>query len=234
MPCFCRGASADCPGPGRCFHAMSRRILLRGSGSAGSNFSPAAAGAVAMGEPLQFLNRRWQDRGFPLIDIWAGLSTGDVADLCVGRTAPQKFATRGEVVRCAGQLVRCPHEPDDPVLCPGSCRILIGADAAAYLDGRFWLHQIQTRTSGDEHLATVEYRVYGKHDRLVLNKEGDLRLSTCVEIMTPVTVAHGTCAMGLTSNIGVGGHGGVPADPVLADRSNDSVAIRYSWPCQKY
>jgi len=167
--------------------------------------SQAVACAVAMGEPLQFLNRRWQDRGFPLIDIRAGLSTGDVAALCVGRTAPLKFATRGEVVRCAGQLVRCPHEPDDPVLCPGSCRILIGADTAAYLDGRFWLHQIQTGTSGDEHLATVVYRVYGKHNRLVLNKEGDLRLSTCVEIMTPVTVAHGTCATGLTSNIGVGG-----------------------------
>ena len=66
--------------------------------------SQVVACAAAMWEPLQFLNRRWQDRGFPLMDIRAGLSTGDVADLCVGRTAPLKFATRGEVVRIRGGL----------------------------------------------------------------------------------------------------------------------------------
>ncbi|MBH0189343.1 MAG: adenylate/guanylate cyclase domain-containing protein, partial [Nitrospira sp.] len=63
--------------------------------------SQAVACAVAMGETLQVLNRRWQDRGFPPIDMRVGLSTGEVAALCVGRAERLKFTTMGEAVRCA-------------------------------------------------------------------------------------------------------------------------------------
>ncbi|MBY0248022.1 MAG: PilZ domain-containing protein [Nitrospiraceae bacterium] len=165
----------------------------------------AVACAVAMGEALQVLNRRWQDRGFPPIDMRIGLSTGEVAALCVGRGSLLKFTTRGEAVRCAGQLSRHPHEPDDPALGLGSCRILAVATTAAYLSERFWLHQIEAGTVADRSQSMVVYRVYGKHDRPSCNRAGDLRVSLRVEIMTPVTLAYGTCANGLTSNIGVGG-----------------------------
>ncbi|MBH0180133.1 MAG: ImmA/IrrE family metallo-endopeptidase [Nitrospira sp.] len=106
--------------------------------------SQAVACAVAMGEALQVLNRRWQDRGFPPIDMRVGLSTGEVAALCVGRASLLKFTTMGEAVCCAGQLARHLYEPDDPALGLGSCRILAGATTAAYLSEQFWLHQIET------------------------------------------------------------------------------------------
>lgn len=167
--------------------------------------SHAVACAVAMGEALQALNRRWQDRGFPPIDMRVGLSTGEVAALCVGRASLLKFTTMGEAVRCAGQLARHPYEPDDLALGLGSCRILAVASTAAYLSERFWLHQIETETAADGSQAMAVYRVYGKHDRPVCNREGDLRVSSRVEIMTPVTLTYGTCANGMTSNIGVGG-----------------------------
>lgn len=167
--------------------------------------SQAVACAVAMGEALQVLNRRWQGRGFPPIDMRVGLATGEVAALCVGRASRHKFTTMGEAVRCAGQLARHPHEPDDPALGLGSCRILAMATTAAYLSERFWLHRIGTETASDGSQSTAVYRVYGKHDRPACNGAGDLRVSLRVEIMTPVTLAYGTCANGLTSNIGVGG-----------------------------
>jgi class 3 adenylate cyclase len=167
--------------------------------------SQAVACAVAMGEALQVLNRRWQDRGFPPIDMRVGLSTGEVTALCVGRTALLRFTTMGEVVRCAGQLARHPHAPDDPALGLGSCRVLAAAATAAYLSERFWLHQIETGSVTDRDQSMAVYRVYGKYDRPVCNRDGDLRVSSRVEIMTPVTLAHGTNADGLTSNIGVGG-----------------------------
>jgi class 3 adenylate cyclase len=167
--------------------------------------SQAVACAVAMGEALQVLNRRWQDRGFPPIDMRVGLSTGKVTALCVGRTSLLRFTTMGEVVRCAGQLVRHPHAPDDPALGLGSCRILAAAATTAYLSERFWLHQIEAGPVTDRDQSMAVYRVYGKYDRLLCNRDGDLRVSSRVEIMTPVTLAHGTYADGLTSNIGVGG-----------------------------
>jgi class 3 adenylate cyclase len=167
--------------------------------------SQAVACAVAMGEALQVVNRRWQDRGLPPIDMRVGLSTGVVAVLCDGRTVPLKFTTMGEAVRCAGHLVRHPHGVDDPTLSPCSCRILTGTSTAAYLGERFWFHQIETGTGPFSDLARGVYRVYGKYDRPVLNQEGDLRSSSRVDIMTPVTLANGMGVNGLTSNIGVGG-----------------------------
>lgn len=170
-----------------------------------SDASQAVACAVAMGEALQVLNRRWQERGFPLIDMRIGLSTGEVEALCVGRIAPLKFTTMGEAVRCAWQLVRHPYEPDDPALSPGSCRILFGAPTTAHFGERFWLHRIEIGSGSDRHPETAVYRVLGKHDRPVFKREADLRVSSRVEIMMPVTLTYGSGAIGLTSNIGVGG-----------------------------
>ncbi|TKS60448.1 MAG: Adenylate cyclase [Nitrospira sp.] len=161
--------------------------------------------ALAMGETLQVLNRRWHNRGFPRIDIRVGVSTGEVVALCIGRTQPLKFTTMGDVVQLAGQLERFPQEPDDPALGPGSCRILIGATTAANLSKRFWLHQIGTVSLGGVHPPTAVYRLYGKSDRQIFKTVADLRTSSRIEMMTPVILTHGAQATGLTSNISVGG-----------------------------
>lgn len=161
--------------------------------------------ALAMGETLQVLNCRWQDRGFPRIDMRVGVSTGEVAAVCIGRTQPLKFTTMGDVVHLAGQLERFPHEPDDPTLGPGSCRILIGATTAANLSKRFWLHPIGTVSPEGAHTLTAVYRVYGKSDRPLLKSWADMRTSSRVEMTAPVTLTHGAHARGLTSNISVGG-----------------------------
>lgn len=167
--------------------------------------SQGVACALAMGELLQVLNRRWHDRGFPRIDMRVGISTGEVVAACIGRTQPLKFTTMGDVVHLAGQLERFPHEPDDPTLGPGSCRILIGATTAANLGKRFWLHQIGTVNPGDTRPPTAVYRVYGQSERRILTTGADLRTSSRAEMMTPVTLTHGPQATAITNNISVGG-----------------------------
>jgi class 3 adenylate cyclase len=161
--------------------------------------------ALAMGETLQALNRRWHDRGFPRIDMRVGVSTGEVMAACIGRTQPLKFTTMGDVVRLAGQLERFPHEPDDPTFGPGSCRILIGSTTAANLGKRFWLHQIGTVSPGGAHPPAAVYRVYGQSERQILTTGADLRKSSRVEMMTPVTLTHGPHATAVTNNVSVGG-----------------------------
>jgi adenylate cyclase len=167
--------------------------------------SQAAACALAMGETLQGLNRRWQDRGFPMIEMRVGVATGEVVAACIGRTQPFKFTTMGDEVHLAAQLERFPPEPDDLTLGPGSCRILIAPGTATHLSERFWLHPIRTADQVEAGQSPAVYRIYGKSDRRRLNTGADQRSAFRVEMMTPVTLTHGTQAAGLTSNISVGG-----------------------------
>lgn len=167
--------------------------------------SHGVACALAMGEALQVLNRRWHDRGFPKIDMRVGLSTGEVVAACIGRTQPFKFTTMGDVVHLAGQLERFPQESGDPTLGPGSCRILIGATTAANLDKRFWLHPIGTVSPGGTHPPAGVYRVYGQNDSSLLKASTDLRKTSRVDVMTPVTLTHGPHATAITNNVSVGG-----------------------------
>jgi hypothetical protein len=53
--------------------------------------------------------------------------------------------------------------------------------------------------------SAAVYRIYGKSDRRRLNTGADLRTAFRVEMMTLVTLTHGTQAAGVTSNISVGG-----------------------------
>jgi class 3 adenylate cyclase len=167
--------------------------------------SQAVACALAMGEMLQGLNRRWHYRRFPMIDMRVGVATGEVVALCIGRTEPLKFTTMGDAVHLAAQLERFESEPDMSTVGPGSCRILIAAATATHLNERFWLHQIGTVSLGDASPSAAVYRVYGKSDRRKLNPGADLRTAFRVAMMTPVTLSRGAAAAGFTSNISVGG-----------------------------
>jgi class 3 adenylate cyclase len=167
--------------------------------------SQGVACALAMGEALQVLNRRWQDRGFPPIDLRVGLSTGEVVAACIGRSQPLKFTTMGDVVDFAGHLERYPCAPEDPALGPGSCRILIGAATAAKLSARFWLHRIGAAGPEHPHHPPVVYRVYGQNERLMPAAGSDLRQSSRVEVTTPVTLVSGPPATAVTHNVSIGG-----------------------------
>lgn len=121
--------------------------------------SLAVACALAMGEALQGLNRRWHTRGFPAVDMRVGVGTGEVTTGCAGRAQRRKFATRGEAVQLAARLERYPSEPDESALGPGSCRILIAATTTAHLSEQYWLHSIGTVSPGGAGPSAVVYRV---------------------------------------------------------------------------
>jgi class 3 adenylate cyclase len=168
--------------------------------------SQAVACALAMGETLQMVNHRWHDLGYPRIDMHVGISTGEVTAVCVGHTPPLKLTTMGPVVHLAGQLERISIDPDPPASGPGFCRILIGPGTASRISGRqFWLQPIRTVQQESADSPTEVYRVYGKNERRLFSTGQNMRASSRVDIMTPVTLTQGVHATGLTSNISVGG-----------------------------
>lgn len=167
--------------------------------------SQGVACALAMGETLQTMNRRWQERGFPGIHMRLGIATGEVVAACVGRAQPLKFTTMGDVVHLAGQLELFPHERNDSTLGPGSCRILIGAATAAHLGHRFWVRQIGTVNPGGARPPTSVYRVYGQSEHRMLKTRADLRKSSRVDMTMPVTLTHDLPTTVMTHNVGVDG-----------------------------
>ncbi|HEX5645711.1 MAG TPA: adenylate/guanylate cyclase domain-containing protein [Nitrospira sp.] len=175
------------------------------SDEVGQDASNAVACALAMGEALQVLNRRWHDREAPEIVMRVGAATGDVTAVCIRRGRSLTFTTTGDVVRSAAQLVRDLGESDDPTGSPCSCRILIGTATASHLRRRFRLYPIQVGGSESARHSEPVYRVFGKHDRAIFKNQADPRASLRIPVMMPVTVASEPTAAGLTTNISSGG-----------------------------
>jgi class 3 adenylate cyclase len=165
--------------------------------------SQTVACALAMGEALQGLNRRWHDQGAPDIVMQIGVATGNVTAVCVGPSL--KFTTAGDIVRSAAQLVNDPHDPSDPTVSPCSCRILIGAATASHLHGRFRLYPIHIGSSELARISEPVYRVFGRHDRAIFNTQADPRTSSRIPVILSVTVASEPSTAGLTINVSSGG-----------------------------
>lgn len=171
----------------------------------GQDASKAITCALAMGEALQGLNRRWHDRGALDIVMRVGVATGDVTAVCIGHAHSLKFTTMGDVVRSAAELVRDVSESDDPTVTFCSCRILIGAGTASHLHGRLRLSPIQVSGSGSARFSEPVYRVFGKHDRAIFKDQADPRASLRIPAMMSVIVASDPSAGGFTTNVSSGG-----------------------------
>ena len=175
------------------------------SDEVGRDASKAVACALAMGESLQVLNRRWQDQGAPEVVMRVGVATGEVTTVCIGDPSSLKFVTTGDVVRSAAQLVRDLCESDDPSVSPCSCRILIAAATASHLRERFRLYPIQVGGSGEARISEPVYRVFGKHDRALFKDQPDSRAFLRIPVMMSVTIASDPSAAGFTTNVSSGG-----------------------------
>lgn len=167
--------------------------------------SKAVACALAMGEALQGLNRRWQQQEASDIVMRVGIATGAVTAICLRRAHSLQFATTGEVVRYAAQLVCDSRELDDSTVSPYACRILIGAATASHLRGRFRLYPIHVGSLGVAQLSEPVFRVFGKHDRAIFKEQADPRTSLRLPLIMSVTVGSEPTAAGVTTNVSSGG-----------------------------
>ena len=162
--------------------------------------------ALAMGEALHTLNRRWQEHGLPIVDMRVGISTGETVAGCVGSDQRLKFITMGDVVNAAARLESYENESDDPSLTPGSCRILIAESTAAHLSSRFWLHRVGNLSVRGKEPTIGVYRVYGRHEPRLSTATGvELRTTHRVEWAAPITVTHPAQHPAVSHNLSLGG-----------------------------
>lgn len=92
----------------------------------------AVACALAMGERLQQLNQSWQERQLPVIQMRAGIYTGEVVAGSLGDKTRLEYAVIGDSVNIASRLESCEKHRQ-----PSPCRILIARQTLDRLAGRF-------------------------------------------------------------------------------------------------
>ncbi|MCL1470413.1 CHASE2 domain-containing protein [Argonema antarcticum] len=88
--------------------------------------------ALAMGKRLKELNRDWESRNLPVIQIRAGIFTGPVMVGSLGGTEHLEYGVIGDSTNTAARLESC--EKDRQV---DDCRILIAKQTLIHLQGQF-------------------------------------------------------------------------------------------------
>lgn len=92
----------------------------------------AVACALAMSDRLAELNRDWQQRGLPVVQMRVGIFTGMVMAGSLGGKDRLEYGVIGDSVNVASRLESCEkaRQPDD-------CRILIARETLDYLADKF-------------------------------------------------------------------------------------------------
>lgn len=119
----------------------------------------AVACALTMGDRLQALNRDWQQRGLPVVQMRVGIFTGSVMAGSLGGKDRLEYAVIGDSVNIASRLESCEKDRQ-----PDNCRILIARETLNYLADKFQVESwgsLQLR--GKQHTVEV-YRVLRSHE----------------------------------------------------------------------
>lgn len=94
----------------------------------------ACACALAMGDRLQILNRDWQQRGFPVIQMRVGIYTGPIVAGSLGGKERLEYGVIGDSVNIASRLESCEKDRQSSI-----CRVLIGQETMVYIQDKFYL-----------------------------------------------------------------------------------------------
>jgi adenylate cyclase len=85
----------------------------------------AVSCALAMGQELTLLNRKWRDRGLPAVGMRIGISSGEVVAGCIGSSERMKFTTIGDTVNTAARLESYDKHIASPETSTDPCRVLV-------------------------------------------------------------------------------------------------------------
>lgn len=133
----------------------------------------AVACALSMGDRLQALNIGWQARGLPMVQMRAGIFTGDVVVGSLGGKERLEYGVIGDSVNIASRLESCEKERQ-----PTPCRVLIAQETLVHLQDQFEVEPWgPLALKGKSQLVEV-YRVIG-----------DRRASDVLQITTQLPVA---------------------------------------------
>ena len=90
--------------------------------------------AVEMGDRLQTLNQDWQQRGLPVVQMRAGIFTGDVMAGSLGGKNRLEYAVIGDSVNIAARLEAWQKDKQT-----NHCRILIARETLDHLQEQFYV-----------------------------------------------------------------------------------------------
>ncbi|HBB36144.1 MAG TPA: adenylate/guanylate cyclase domain-containing protein [Cyanobacteria bacterium UBA8803] len=116
----------------------------------------AVSCAMAMGDRLEELNRDWQSRSLPVVQMRVGIFTGPVMVGSLGGKERLEYGVIGDSVNIAARLESCEKDRQASI-----CRVLIAKETLIHLQEQF---QVESWGSlalkGKERLVDV-YRVVG-------------------------------------------------------------------------
>ncbi|MCT7984093.1 adenylate/guanylate cyclase domain-containing protein [Laspinema sp. A4] len=92
----------------------------------------AVASGLAMGDRLQELNRNWQKRGLPVIQMRVGIFTGAVVAGSLGGKERQEYGIIGDSVNIASRLESCEKDRQASI-----CRVLIAYETLIHIQDEY-------------------------------------------------------------------------------------------------
>ncbi|MGQ4645813.1 CHASE2 domain-containing protein [Lyngbya aestuarii] len=88
--------------------------------------------ALAISDRLKEMNRNWQSRNLPVIQMRVGIFTGSIVAGSLGGKDRLEYGIIGDSVNIASRLESCRKDQQ-----PTNCRILIGKETLVHLQGEF-------------------------------------------------------------------------------------------------
>lgn len=117
----------------------------------------AVACALAMGDRLQELNQRWEQRGLPAIEMRVGIFTGNIVVGSLGGKDRMEYGVIGDCVNIASRLESYAKERQTT-----PCRILIARETLIYIEEDYEVEVWgPAALKGKQQLVEV-YRVVGR------------------------------------------------------------------------
>jgi len=124
--------------------------------------------ALATQERIVALNRRLEQRGWPLISMRIGILSGRVVGGSIGTAKRFEYNVHGDTVNTASRLESFDKQAFDPDYFSTPCRILVGEPTLALIGDEFQTELVgEFRLKGKTQAIRI-YRVHGhKDDRVV-------------------------------------------------------------------
>ena len=122
----------------------------------------AVSCALAMGQTLSDLNRRWRADGLPTSGMRIGIFTGPVVGGTLGSAERSEYLVVGDAVNTAARLESLDKDLFAPDPDEYPCRILIGDTTLAYLGNHFETEYVANLALKGKQQKVDVYRVIGR------------------------------------------------------------------------
>ncbi len=126
------------------------------SAEIGEDAQKAVACALAISDRLESLNRSWETRGLPIVQMRVGIFTGPVMVGSLGGKERLEYGVIGDSVNVASRLESCEKHRQ-----LSDCRILIAKETLVHLQGKFQVESWGSLALKGKQQKIEVYRILG-------------------------------------------------------------------------